>query len=536
MGSPSKNLTRPPKTSSEDWRLFGAAADGDQALVLSLINENPGGMHHQVWYEFPIHYAVREGHAGVVQILLEAGCNPAFSNFNYSSWQSLLPIAKARHYEEVYQVLIQAMELRFHFRADYQPLWNAIALGEIDKVKAMVAADESLIHIGDEHGNRALHWSVLSRRMAVIDFLLEQGAEMQAERADGQTPLHVSTVGDYWYRKKNEPAAGVSSETVSEHLLRLGAKSEFCVTVSLGDVEGVHQALAADSSLAKRLNASRRSPLYHAARKGHSGIVDLLLDHGADPNLAEECADNGRALLEASARNDLEMMQRLLDHGANADAYVDSSGNCLSIADQGGDRSAEAMSLLIRHGAQPGHWTLDSPEKISARIADDRELDPDHDLWSGILNSIMTFDQLDLLRQFVGRFGTEPIQAMNPTNGWRVPQSEEMLDALISHGMSVDARDWYGRTFLHYASMYSNSDHVRWLLKRNAAVDVIDHQSGTTPLGLAAWAGQKETVSLLLDAGADSRLPRSRSWATPMGFASEQGHADVVVILREREN
>lgn len=535
MGGISEHLAKPPRTPMEVWRLFGAAADGDNGLVSRLIGEHPEWMHHQVWYEFPIHYAVREGHADVVKTLLDAGCNPAFSNFNYSSWQTLLPITVARGYDDVREVLIESMRERFNFRADYSQLWGAISSGRLDRVKEIVSLDPSLISIGDEHGNGALHWAVLSRRISIIEWLLDEGADLQAQRADGQTPLHLSTVGDYWYRKNNTPAPDVSSETVTQRLLQRGAAPEFCVTVSLGNLELVKQELANAPALAQQQSTSRRSPLFHAARKGHSQIVGLLLDDGADPNRPEECADDGRALWEASSRNDLGMMQLLLAHGANADAYVDSSGNCLSIADRGGERAAEAMRLLIKHGAQPGHWTLDTPEKLAVRIRDERPLDPDSDLWCGVLNSIMNMDRLDLLQQFVDRFGKEPMRTMNPTNGWRVPGSKKMLDAVLANGMSVDARDWYGRTLLHHASMYSSPEHVRWLIERNATLDVIDHLSGTTPLGLAAWAGRKESVSLLLDAGADSRLPREKSWATPIGFASEQGHADVVAMLREIE-
>ena len=36
--------------------------------------------------EFPIHMAVREGHAEVVQLPLQAGADPSQSRYTYDSW------------------------------------------------------------------------------------------------------------------------------------------------------------------------------------------------------------------------------------------------------------------------------------------------------------------------------------------------------------------------------------------------------------------------------------------------------------------
>ena len=64
------------------------------ATVKQVIRETPELLNSFVWYESPLHYAVRENQTDVVRELLAAGVNPGYSNFTYSSWQSILPIAK----------------------------------------------------------------------------------------------------------------------------------------------------------------------------------------------------------------------------------------------------------------------------------------------------------------------------------------------------------------------------------------------------------------------------------------------------------
>jgi ankyrin repeat protein len=75
----------------------------------------------------------------------------------------------------------------------------------------------------------------------------------------------------------------------------------------------------------------------------------------------------------------------------------------------------------------------------------------------------------------------------------------------------LDARDANGNTALHYAAMHNQRDFARILLSNGACANL---QSNTeeTPLTLAAAAGHKEMVELLIEAGADVNKPCEDSW------------------------
>ena len=516
----------PEDCSPDVWRLFYSAANGDLETVRKIIRDDPEAMHHFIWYESPLHYAVRENQLEVVRTLLDAGINPAYSNFTYSSWQSLLPIAGDRGFDEIHALLLSEMQNRFQYDPAYKPLWKSIVAGSVEEVKRQLVADKSLVNIGDEHGNRAIHWAILARRLPMIRILLDAGADVNAKRADRRSPLHLAIDGDYWFGKTNECDTETKAEEVAEFVRDSGAKYEFAAAVAFNDLDHVRAELSKQPELATKLNDARRSPLYLAASHGDTAMVRLLLDHGANPNLAEHCAPSGRALFEASSRNDIEMMTLLIQHGAHADAYVDSCGNCLSIAQQGGPREKEAMELLKRHGALPGEWELDSYEKVSAAL-DDESFIPNRDMWSSVLGKILELDDVNLLQKYVSRFGDKSIRRLNPAKGWRMPKSQEMLAELLKHGADVNARDWFGRSYLHYAASDESTDRLEWLLSSGADVNAIDHQSGTTALGLAAWNGSLANVEFFLNAGANAMISAG-SWARPLALAIAQGH-DVVV-------
>jgi ankyrin repeat protein len=128
----------------------------------------------------------------------------------------------------------------------------------------------------------------------------------------------------------------------------------------------------------------RRSALDHAVMLGYEDKVRLLLQHGADPNLAEDPdpEDDGRFItpLIDATRNDtrLGIMRLLLAAGANPNQCDDLGMTPLMCAASSG--AIGALNLLLASGAIPTietksgqtalHFamTRDSPEIVHRLI------------------------------------------------------------------------------------------------------------------------------------------------------------------------
>ena len=82
-------------------------------------------------------------------------------------------------------------------------------------------------------------------------------------------------------------------------------------------------------------------------------IVQLLLDHGADPNLREEqFAPKGKALYQAVYHGHHDIAKLLLERGAFPNPPVESSGDALWVSRKWRpDKKME--QLLLSHGAEP---------------------------------------------------------------------------------------------------------------------------------------------------------------------------------------
>uniref|UniRef100_A0A0D3GXP6 Uncharacterized protein n=1 Tax=Oryza barthii TaxID=65489 RepID=A0A0D3GXP6_9ORYZ len=93
--------------------------------------------------------------------------------------------------------------------------------------------------------------------------------------------------------------------------------------------------------------ASGRTPLVFAVIGENAAIVKYLLDHGADPDKADD--DGLTPLHSAAGIGDCEMIEMLLAKGADIDPIADECGTPLHLATK--ERQVGAMKVLLDHNA-----------------------------------------------------------------------------------------------------------------------------------------------------------------------------------------
>ncbi len=114
--------------------------------------------------------------------------------------------------------------------------------------------------------------------------------------------------------------------------------------------------------------------------------------------------------------------------------------------------------------------------------------------------------------------------------------NNEMLVELLKRGASVyEKHPVFGRLALHTACYYGNAEAVKILLDHNK--NIVNYQSdndGWTPLDDAVLKGNIQIVKLLIEYGADPRVPNFKD-ETPIDMATKFGKGEIVKLLRDQD-
>ena len=298
-----------PGRGTDLWALFQACIAGDLNAVRALSGSDPSLARAHYDYRKPLYFAIRENRIDVARYLLDHDSNPI------DLWvdDSPLEIARDRGYVEMERMLVDVFDTKFNVSSSGEPVAHALRDHNLTRMGEMLDARPDLLARGDERSNQPIHWAAMTRQ----------------------------------------------PDAVMAHLKARGAFIDLPTACHTGDIERVRELLRDDPSLANRVGEHEGyylgagAPLSNAAAVGRMDIVQLLLDHGADPSLPEEqYAPKGKALYSAVYHGHYEIAKLLLERGAFPNPPVESSGDALWVSREW--RPDKRMEqLLLSFGAQP---------------------------------------------------------------------------------------------------------------------------------------------------------------------------------------
>ena len=253
-----------------------------------------------------LHEAVAEARADVVKVLIDAGADIEEKD---SHGRSPLLFACMRGCLDIVKILVQAgaeLCVPDHGRSF---LFPAAANGHTETVRYLVGLGQV-----DRKLNSALNMAAVRKHVGVVQVLIDAGADIKKTDPKGRSPLFYACVG--------------GCLDIVKMLLQVGAEQSgtdcdgrtcFTVATEEGHTEIVRYLVGLGQVGVDHLNAA--FPV--AVRRRHAGVVQVLIDAGAD---IEERDIDGRSPLFLASRQGLrDIMTMLLDAGAEQPCDTDNS-------------------------------------------------------------------------------------------------------------------------------------------------------------------------------------------------------------------
>ncbi|MCJ7680377.1 MAG: ankyrin repeat domain-containing protein [Candidatus Aminicenantes bacterium] len=339
-------------------------------------------------------------------------------------------------------VLIMALVVFIPILMSADRIHDEAREGNLDGVKTLLAQNPDLLHAVDKDGRTALHWACRGRNIDLIVFLVEQGADVNAQDSSRIAPLHSlasrGNVDALEYLLQKEAHIDLQS---------YDGQTPLHLAVQNNQIKAASLLIKKGAGLEIRDNWGRTPLVLCARERGGPELIRLLVEAGAKVNSLDKYVSSAIEL--AAWRGKEEVVDFLLDSGARVPTK--------------GQKSRMVMSFAASQGLEKLFTSLDIPE-----------ID-----WTTKLQSGGTF----LHEAAAGG-------------------SVEIVHKLLKKGLNVNARDGNGWTPLHYAALNGRSVVVEFLNKQGVDLNTRSLM-GQSAWNVAKEFEQEEVLEVLRKLKAD---------------------------------
>lgn len=399
----------------------------------------------------PLMEATEFGHDEVVNVLVKAGANPDLIN-EYG--RTALHIACEK--EEA----------------------------KASTVMSLLRAKPSLI-IKNDLWETPVFNALLEGRDDFVEILLRYAMDLKISKAYYELVYNI-------FRGDDTAALSIIQKLKDVDFKNHGGESPLHFAVVKNRIEVVKKLLQRGANPNKNMVLKRRSVLIDAVFKGHTEVVNVLLQHKAEiqtegaarlKEIVKLTIDTATPLFLAVYDNQVEILEMLLKSGGNASLPFECGflfiGTPLHLACQKG--LVLCVHLLLKYF-------------VNVNIQNRKGETPLH---------LCKYNNPEIFEMLLANYADPNVA----DNEGRVPIHNALANGkvgivklLLKHRARVDIKDNKGQTILHYAAVCEkDSKPLEFILKSGFIVDVnVKDKSGNTALHLIKKNGCNNFLTLLL--------------------------------------
>jgi ankyrin repeat protein/L-ascorbate metabolism protein UlaG (beta-lactamase superfamily) len=272
-------------------------------------------------------------------------------------------------------LLILLIILLFVMFAGAEDIHSVVQQGDLTKTQSLIAKYPALLNSKSEDGRTPLHAAVMGGHKELMQYLIQEGADIDALDKEGRTPLLNAIIlkkpelahtliemgADVKIKSKEGANAIIyalffgskdliepildSGQDVNERYL--GGVTMIQGAAAMGQLNAMKILLERGADL-NAISDRGETALYFGVRQGRTEIVDWLFSNGARAQSKIEGSE--RNLLHLATLNGYtDIAELLVDNGVEIDATDASGKTALQYAEKYGHKKIAV--LLKKHGA-----------------------------------------------------------------------------------------------------------------------------------------------------------------------------------------
>ena len=260
-------------------------------------------------------------------------------------------------------------------------------------------------------------------------------------------------------------------------------------------------------------------PIHFAVREGHVELVKYLLDSGAhDPKYKiYPFQESLQAIANDRGYNDIESLLNEYAANSSLQKYKGDNGEI--------DYKRTELQQEFQHAVDKNGY-----KKVEAILKEHPEFARDETyFWSEGILLFAAKGNNQKMMELLMSYGAKVPTILKWTQFYYFERYDSAV-FLMEKGMNPDVMSWHHVTLLHDMAQKGETQKAELLIKYGAAIDPVDEEYQSTPLGMAARWGQTEMVEYLISQGADPEKSGA-PWSTPLAWARKKGYVEIENIL-----
>ena len=485
-----------------------------------------------------LHIAAQNGHLNLCKALIDKYRFNVHVDDRYG-YTALHHSARSGSYKLLAYFIDMGTDIHLKTKTGINCLHLAAENGYLDLCKALIDNHKFDLHIADNDGYTALHFSVISGNSDLVTYFAEKVINIKLKTKNGSDCLHIAVENGHL----NLCKMLINKYMFDVHILDNDGCTVLHQSARSGSYDLFRYFVKEESDIHLKTKNGRNC-LHIAAFFGHLNLCKILIyNHRFNVNMADK---NGCTALHHSAvSGKYELFTYFADKTPDIHVKTNTGLNCLHIAALSGHLDL-CKTLIDNHkfdvdisdidGCTALHHAVTSGKYDLVAYLANKGTDVYLKTKNGrnCLHIAAENGHLDLFKVLINKHEFDVHIADNDgctaLHHSAVSGNHDVVTYFADNGIDIYLKTKNGRNCLHIAAANGHLNLCKTLIEKHRFKVNIADNDGCTALHHSARSGSYELVTYFVNMGSDIRL-KTKTGLNCLHIGAENGHLNLCKMI-----